>query len=1249
MNTQSRWSFVRRPSLLLLLLLSLAELRAMSNFPNESSIESPIAPRFGQPSFALVETERFGSEVGSPTDLEEEEILARNFAQPRSFSGPTELQIALARKLILLEGKDGDSTPTNLQKMELDMAPLDSSSSFSFRLTNSSFLETIQHRDIFNSFSKLRKAVDDEHVKEGKDELSIDYKNDAVINKTKSQSSVNDLIEKDKRLLAEMFSKKIGFPFRTAQRELVAMQGKRSDDGESQGSGLCRSLRERLLEDLVSSYSDPFTARIRYRLKRKPSVYTTRIPKHRNDIGIPDIYETEVTVMPHKALNLSENSSSSPMVSHDPPVTPSTAGHLQILSPRRPPLSLGAIKQRAREQSEASGSVKRRTKGANKSKSLNGGRENQAAIRRYLSRRGYRHPSRLQTRTHLDYRRPVAFKFRRTNDLRKHTKHKILHSDFPTETLPVHPPQEKQQKVETLSSSLLPRGTLPSKTTLKHEKEPPTHKPEVFKHESEEAHSKSSAQNKNFKSYPEHHNAENPYSYEAPRAATETSVFSESVAPHLDSHESHGKRNKYKVPNPHHDYETSPLHQLSPKSAPVPGWLMDLKEVKRNQTSPPNYQPQGRSKPKQPVMSSPMPADYALKASYPSALPTTYTTASLKRDLTREQNSKVHVSEDQSKKNATTYSSSSTPDHFRIINPHQEPSHSQLNPPPLNIRIPLKSKVLPSINTGMRADQTSFVPHYPVIPSPDQTSGAKYSVKVTTPSGIYATPVDISSPPPHYGEQSRSIYAPPISPKSTYGSPDDASYQPVIPVKPHLNVNSHLYKAHTSAMGQRDPSINISSHPTVTHLTPIKHQFIEHQVSRYNSTSHRVVVTPKTYHVTVTPKYPRTSAVSQALNHLSKSYTSNAVVPTTFKQSLPRDHSVQLQKTSNPSKKIPTELSISTSTYPPAVYNPATQLKPRKESSNTDILPEISLVPYILEDYVTGHSYDDDYYDYYDDYFQYFDDLYNYDYLLDVLGVSESRPLLPFHVLPDTFSQGELQNIGYIAGVPGRAGKDYPVLGYIPDTSFGCGLVAEYPGYYADMDAGCQVFHVCHHDGTQDSYLCPNGTIFNQKYFVCDWWYNFNCEDAPFFYPVNAALSYAPLTLHDSRSYYDVPSSSLRNTRGNQRPRRGQNRRPTKRRVHPRKAFIQGTRAATRRQHAFASTLHEVALAPHRPRVLSGYRTTFKRSPVPALRLDASVSPFTIRVPNGTLSSLGNARSLSENMPEEAWVSGAYNVTQIHE
>ena len=25
-------------------------------------------------------------------------------------------------------------------------------------------------------------------------------------------------------------------------------------------------------------------------------------------------------------------------------------------------------------------------------------------------------------------------------------------------------------------------------------------------------------------------------------------------------------------------------------------------------------------------------------------------------------------------------------------------------------------------------------------------------------------------------------------------------------------------------------------------------------------------------------------------------------------------------------------------------------------------------------------------------------------------------------------------------------------------------------------------------------FLCPNGTLFNQQYFICDWWFNVDCS-----------------------------------------------------------------------------------------------------------------------------------------------------------
>ncbi|KAF2357467.1 Chitin binding domain [Trinorchestia longiramus] len=93
-------------------------------------------------------------------------------------------------------------------------------------------------------------------------------------------------------------------------------------------------------------------------------------------------------------------------------------------------------------------------------------------------------------------------------------------------------------------------------------------------------------------------------------------------------------------------------------------------------------------------------------------------------------------------------------------------------------------------------------------------------------------------------------------------------------------------------------------------------------------------------------------------------------------------------------------------------------------------------------------------------------------------------------------------------GVPG---EDFPVLSEVPDTGFQCRDQAV-SGYYADDDgeARCQVFHICQlrESGLvqQDSFLCPNGTVFNQQYLVCDWWFNFDCSQAKDFYSVNELI-----------------------------------------------------------------------------------------------------------------------------------------------
>ena len=90
--------------------------------------------------------------------------------------------------------------------------------------------------------------------------------------------------------------------------------------------------------------------------------------------------------------------------------------------------------------------------------------------------------------------------------------------------------------------------------------------------------------------------------------------------------------------------------------------------------------------------------------------------------------------------------------------------------------------------------------------------------------------------------------------------------------------------------------------------------------------------------------------------------------------------------------------------------------------------------------------------------------------------------------------------------IPGVPGDDYPIFAEVPDTSFVCDGLVE-GGYYADVEAECQVFHICGNDGngglTKYSFLCPNGTIFQQQYFVCDWWFNVDCPVAENFYSLN--------------------------------------------------------------------------------------------------------------------------------------------------
>ncbi|KAH7644488.1 hypothetical protein HUG17_0026 [Dermatophagoides farinae] len=103
-------------------------------------------------------------------------------------------------------------------------------------------------------------------------------------------------------------------------------------------------------------------------------------------------------------------------------------------------------------------------------------------------------------------------------------------------------------------------------------------------------------------------------------------------------------------------------------------------------------------------------------------------------------------------------------------------------------------------------------------------------------------------------------------------------------------------------------------------------------------------------------------------------------------------------------------------------------------------------------------------------------------------------------------------SMDYIPGIPGKPWKDYPLYSQVPKTTFHCNGAY---GYFADIETSCQVWHYCQPDGRHDSFLCTNGTLFNQMTRVCDWWYNVDCKMSAHHYGVNADLYKQPLILHD--------------------------------------------------------------------------------------------------------------------------------------
>ncbi|KAK2726020.1 U-scoloptoxin(01)-Er1a-like isoform X2 [Artemia franciscana] len=58
-------------------------------------------------------------------------------------------------------------------------------------------------------------------------------------------------------------------------------------------------------------------------------------------------------------------------------------------------------------------------------------------------------------------------------------------------------------------------------------------------------------------------------------------------------------------------------------------------------------------------------------------------------------------------------------------------------------------------------------------------------------------------------------------------------------------------------------------------------------------------------------------------------------------------------------------------------------------------------------------------------------------------------------------------------------------------------------GFYADTEFECMLFHMCDEEGRRIPHMCGNGTAFNQEFRICDFIYNFDCNEAPKWFYLN--------------------------------------------------------------------------------------------------------------------------------------------------
>lgn len=72
----------------------------------------------------------------------------------------------------------------------------------------------------------------------------------------------------------------------------------------------------------------------------------------------------------------------------------------------------------------------------------------------------------------------------------------------------------------------------------------------------------------------------------------------------------------------------------------------------------------------------------------------------------------------------------------------------------------------------------------------------------------------------------------------------------------------------------------------------------------------------------------------------------------------------------------------------------------------------------------------------------------------------------------------------------GKPGIDYPIHSSSASSDFKCSE----PGFFADKQFGCQVYHHCEEHEYHQKFICPNGTLFNVRIQSCDHWFNVECQ-----------------------------------------------------------------------------------------------------------------------------------------------------------